>query len=52
MVDEPVYRRRGELVVAEHRAPLAELDVGGDDHAPLLVAVAHHLEQQPRPLSR
>ena len=50
MVDQPVDGGRGELVVAEHRAPLAELDVGGDDHAPLLVAAAHHLEQQPRAL--
>ena len=50
MVDQPVDRGGGELVVAEHRAPLAELDVGGDDHAPLLVAAAHDLEQQPRPL--
>lgn len=49
MVHEPVDGRRGELVVAEHRAPFAELDVRRHDQAPLLIAVAHHLEQQPRP---
>lgn len=50
MVNQPVDGGRGQLVVPQHRAPLAELDVGGDDHAPLLVAAAHHLEQQPRSL--
>ena len=50
VVDQPVDDGRGELVVAEHGAPLAELDVRGHDHAPLLVAVAHHLEEQPRSL--
>lgn len=50
MVHQPVYDGRGQLVVPEHRAPLAELDVGRHDHAPLLVAVAHDLEQQARPL--
>lgn len=50
MVDDAVDDCRRHLVVAEHRPPLAELDVGGDDHAPLLIAVAHHLEQQSRPL--
>ncbi len=39
-----------EMGVAEHRALFAELDVGGDDHAPRLVRRRHHLVQQPGPL--
>ena len=50
MVDEPVDGGRRELVVPEHGAPLPELDVRGHDHAALLVAVAHDLEQQPAAL--
>lgn len=34
----------------EHHAPFRELDVGGDDEAAPLVAVAHDLEQEPRAL--
>ena len=49
VVHHAVDHRRGELVVAEDRAPLPELDVGRDDEAPPLVAVQHHLEEQPRP---
>ena len=48
VVDDAVDHRRGHLVVPQHGAPLAELDVGGDDQAAPLVAVGHHLEQQPR----
>lgn len=48
VVDEPVDDGCGQLVVPEHRTPLAKLDVGRHDRAPPLVAVAHHLEQQPR----
>lgn len=50
VVHDAVDERGGELVVAEHDAPFGELDVGGDHRAPLLVAIAQHLEQQPRPL--
>lgn len=50
VVHDAVDERGGELVVAEHDSPFGELDVGGDHQAPLLVAVAQHLEQQPRPL--
>ena len=50
VVHDAVDERGGELVVAEHDTPFGELDVGGDYQAPLLVAIAQHLEQQPRPL--
>lgn len=32
-VDHAVHDRRGELVVGEHGAPPAELDVGGEHDA-------------------
>ncbi len=38
MVDHPVDHRGGKLVVAQDRSPFAELDVGGEHHASLLVA--------------
>lgn len=38
MVDRPVDHRGGKLVVAPDRSPFAELDVGGEHHASLLVA--------------
>lgn len=41
---------RRELVVGEDRAPSAELDVGGEYHAPPLVAVRYDLVQEPRPV--
>ncbi len=50
VVHDAVDDRRGELVVSEHHAPFRELDVGGDDEAAPLVAVAHDLEQEPRAL--
>ena len=46
VVDEPVDHRRRHLVVAEHRAPAAELEVRGDDHRLALVGVREHLEEQ------
>lgn len=48
MVDDPVERRRGHLVVPEHRAPPAELQVRCDDHRLPLVGGGEHLEEQPR----
>ena len=38
MVDHPVDHRGGKLVVSQDRSPFAELDVGGEHHASLLVA--------------
>lgn len=38
MVDHLVDHRGGKLVVAQDRSPFAELDVGGEHHASLLVA--------------
>lgn len=39
---------RRHLVVAEHRAPPAELQVRGDDHRLPLVGVGEHLEERAR----
>ena len=47
VVDHAVHDRRGELVVGEHRAPAAELHVGGEHYAPPLVAVRYDLVEQP-----
>lgn len=46
----PVDHRGGHLVVPEHGRPAAELQVRRDDQRPPLVAVGHHLEQEPGPL--
>ena len=48
VVDDPVDHRRGHLVVPEHRAPPAELQVRCCDHRLPLVGVGEHLEEQPR----
>ena len=37
VVREPVEQRRGHLGVAEDAGPFAEAQVGGDDHAGVLV---------------
>lgn len=50
MANDAVDGRGGGLVAARHRAPLAELDARGDDHAPPPVAVAYRLEERPRTL--
>ena len=50
MVHDAVYRRRGEVRVPEHRAPLPELYVRRDDHASGLVRRRHDLVEQPRSL--
>lgn len=44
VVDDAVDYRRHELVVGENRAPLRELDVGGDRRRPSLIAARDHLE--------
>ena len=49
MVHYSVHGCFGQLVVAEHRAPAAELDVGGHDHAPGLIGRRHHLVEEARP---
>lgn len=49
MVHQAVDDGRHELVVGEDCAPPAELDVGGEYHAPPLVAVRYDLVQEPRP---
>ena len=45
VVHDAVDGGRRQVRVAEHRPPLAELDVGGDDHAPALVRGGHDLVQ-------
>ena len=46
VVDGAVDDRGGHVGVAEHAGPSAELDVGGVDDAPCLVAVRDDLEEQ------
>lgn len=48
LVHHAVDDGRRKLVVGEDRAPPAELDVGGEYHAPPLVAVRYDLVQEPR----
>ena len=49
VVAYPVDHRGCHLVVPEHGRPAAELQVRRDHQRPSLVAVGHHLEQEPRP---
>ena len=44
MVHHPIDDGAGHLVIAEHHAPLAELDIGRDQKASPFVAVAQDLE--------
>jgi hypothetical protein len=46
VVGEPVEQGGGHLGVAEDGRPLAEGEVGGDDHRGLLVQLADQVEQQ------
>ena len=46
MVGDAVERRSGHLGIAEDGGPLAERQVGGDDHRGLLVEPADQVEQQ------
>lgn len=48
VVHDAVDDRRGELAASEHHAPFREFDIGRDDEAALLAAVAHDLEQESR----
>ena len=50
MVDQPVDDGSSHVVVPEHRSPAGELQIGGDDHAALFIAVGDDLEQQRRTL--
>jgi hypothetical protein len=43
---EPVEQRRGHLGIAEHTRSFAEAEVGGDDHAGLLIELGEQVEQQ------
>ena len=47
MVHDAVDDRGSQLVVGEHRAPPAELDIGGEYDAPPLAALGDHLAEQP-----
>lgn len=46
VVREPVKQRRGHLGVAEHGAPLGQVQAGRDDDAGVLVELGHQMEQQ------
>jgi len=46
VVCEPVEHGRGHLAIAEHRWPLTEPQVGGDDDRSALVELADEVEQQ------
>ena len=46
-MDDGIDHGRRHLVIAEHHAPPAELQVRGDDHRLPLVGVGEHLEEQP-----
>ena len=43
---EAIQQRRGHLGVAEHAGPFGEAQVGGDDHAGVLVQLGQQVEQQ------
>ena len=49
VVGEPVEQCRGHLGIPEYRCPLTETEVGGDDHACLLVQLAEKVKQQGTP---
>ena len=46
MVRQPIQQRSGETFRAEHRGPFVKREVGGDERAATLVALAQHLKQQ------
>ena len=45
---EAIEERRRHLGVAEHRGPLAEAEIGGDDDAGALIELAQQMEERPR----
>ncbi len=51
MMRQAVEQGRGHLGVAEHRRPLAEAQVGGDDNTGAFVEFAQQVEQQGAPRS-
>ncbi len=46
MVHEPIEQRRGHLRIDEHAGPLAEVQVGRDRHAGVLVEPREEVEEQ------
>ena len=46
VMGEPIEQRGGHLGVAEDARPFAEAEIGGDDHAGMLVEPAEQLEEQ------
>lgn len=46
MVRESIEQRGGHLGIAEHLGPFAEAEIGGNDDAGALVALAQEVEQQ------
>ena len=49
VVGEPVQQRAGQSLRPEHRGPLIEGQVGGDQDGAALVALAEDLEEEFRP---
>ena len=45
MVGQPLQQRRGHLFINEHRRPLGEAEVGGNDDAGALLELADQVEQ-------
>jgi len=43
---EAIEQRSGHLGIAEDLAPLPEAEVGGDDHAGVLVELGEQVEEQ------
>ena len=46
VVHEPIEQRRGHLRIDEHAGPLAEVQVGRDHHAGVLVEAREQVEEQ------
>ena len=46
VVRQPIQQCGRHLGIAEHTAPLAEAEIGGDDDAGLLIKLGEQVEQQ------
>jgi len=46
MMGQPIQQRRGHFLVAEHRRPFREAEIGGDNEAGPFVQFADQVEQQ------
>lgn len=46
VVSQPVQQRRGQLGVAKHRRPFAEVEIAGDKNTGALIKLREQVEQQ------